>query len=108
MSTALARRTDPDTSHDAAADVRRRRTIVRDCVLAIMREAPEPLTHERIVGRFRQRAGTRIGWPAATDSSVRTRVHELVRDGLVERVPGAHGTSTTGRRAALWRATTDA
>lgn len=98
----LVRTTDPDTSREAAASTRHNRTRVREGVYEAIRAALRPVTHDEIIRYYRQ-CVTDCRWPAATDSSIRTRCHELVVQGVVEVVDGEYGTSPTGRRARLWR-----
>lgn len=100
---AVARKTDPGTSHAAAADVSRRVTTVRSRVAAIFAVAEEPMTQDQLIGAYK-RNSMRLGWPPASDSSIRTRCNELWRDGEVERVEGEAGKSRHGRAALLWRA----
>jgi hypothetical protein len=100
------RNTDPITSHLAAADVGPSITTVRRRVGALLAAAPEAaggLTHDQLIALYRAYAG-RLGWPPASDSSIRTRCNELVRDGEAERVPADLGRSRFGRAALLWRA----
>lgn len=102
---APVRNTDPWTSHAAAADVAPMVSTVRSRVLGILSAAPDALegvTHDGLITLYRQYA-LRLGWPPASDSSIRTRVAELVRDGEVERVPDDAGRSRFGRAALLWR-----
>jgi hypothetical protein len=102
---APVRNTDPWTSHAAAADVAPTVSTVRSRVLGILSAAPDALegvTHDGLITLYRQYA-LRLGWPPASDSSIRTRVNELVRDGEVERVPDDAGRSRFGRPALLWR-----
>lgn len=97
---------DPATSHYAAADVGPSISTVRSRVLALLRAAPEAadgVTHDQLIGLYRK-YGHRLGWPPASDSSVRTRCSELLRDGEVERVPDTAARSRFGRPALLWRA----
>lgn len=103
---APARNTDPWTSHAAALEVGPMVTTIRSRVLGILTAAPEAAdgaTHDQIITLYRKYA-MRLGWPPASDSSIRTRVNELVRDGDVEAVPGDTGKSKYGRAALLWRA----
>ena len=100
---AVARKTDPGTSHAAAADVSLRATTVRSRVAAIFAVAEEPMTQDQLIGAYK-RNSMRLGWPPASDSSIRTRCNELWRDGEVERVEGEAGKSRHGRAAILWRA----
>ncbi|AYN58271.1 helix-turn-helix DNA-binding domain protein [Arthrobacter phage Kepler] len=106
---AAARRTDPGTSHAAAAGISvRRMSTVRSRVLAILTASDRAtknggLTHDEIIAEYKGYA-LRLGWPRATDSSIRTRCKELWRDGAVEQVEGAAGRSGMGNAAILWRA----
>lgn len=102
--TAPVRNTDPATSHLAAADVARRVSTVRSRVAAILAaQYPAGLTHDALIAGYKKYA-LRLGWPPASDSSIRTRCNELWRDGEVERVEDATGKSRHGRTAILWRA----
>lgn len=101
----LARRTDPATSHAAAETARRRRTLVRTSVLAVLLEHPGGLTHDELIRAHRAHAAASPSWPDATDSSIRTRCHELVRDQLVEPIPNVYRKTRAGRRSRIWRAT---
>lgn len=105
---AMARRSDPGTSHAAAATISpRRMSTVRSRVLAILNskraEDRGGLTHDEIIAEYKGHA-LRLGWPRATDSSIRTRCNELWRAGDVEKVEGAAGKSGLGNAAILWRA----
>lgn len=105
--TAPVRKTDPATSHLAAANVTPKlRSTVRSRVLAILeasREAGDGLTHDALIAAYKKYA-VRLGWPRASDSSIRTRCNELWRDGEVERVEETAGRSGMGNAAILWRA----
>jgi hypothetical protein len=101
-----ARKTDPWTSHAAAGEDPGPRSTVRSRVLGLLTAAPEArdgITHDGIITLYRKYQ-MRLGWPPATDSSIRTRVSELVEAGLVEAIPDAAGKSRYGRAALLWRA----
>jgi hypothetical protein len=105
-SKAPVRNSDPWTSHAAAADVAPMVSTVRSRVLAILatsQEARDGVTHDGLIALYRKYA-MRLGWPPASDSSIRTRCHELVRDGEAEQVPDTPGRSRFGRAALLWRA----
>lgn len=99
--TAHARRTDPQTSHDAAASTRDRRECLNN-VFEIFTDAAEPLTHEEVVRTYRARE-TSHGWRHYSESGIRTRVCELARLGVIED-SGQRGKSSTGRAAILWAA----
>ena len=104
--TPLARKTDPMTSHAAAADVAPRRVTVKWAVLAVFNGAPDAqagVTHDQLIALYRKYA-LRLGWPPASESSIRTRCNELVRDGKAHQVRDILGKSRGGRKARVWRA----
>lgn len=104
--TGRARKTDPATSHLAAEEVGPVVATVRsrvEAIFAVPGLGDEGLTHDQLIGAYRRYA-LREGWPAASDSSIRTRCNELWREGLVERVPDRSARSRFGRAALLWRA----
>lgn len=94
----LARRTDPETSHEAARKPRKV-DLIRAGILAVLADG-EPRTLDQIIDQY---AG-RHGYPTAGPSSIRTRVAELRKDQKVERVPGARAESNLGNPAGLYRA----
>ena len=99
-SRARARRTDPYTSHVAAAAATRSLPSHRALVLAILEEAGVPLTHPQIIAAAnRWRANGRA--PFFTEQSIRTRCNELERAGLVLVVPDERGQSPHGNPARL-------
>lgn len=105
---AVARRSDPGTSHAAAASISpRKMSTVRSRVLAILNGARAlergGLTHDEIIAEYKGYA-LRLGWPRATDSSIRTRCNELWRAGEVEKVEDSGRKSGMGNAALLWRA----
>lgn len=105
---AVARRSDPGTSHAAAASISPRKlSTVRSRVLALLNGARAVerggLTHDEIIAEYKGYA-LRLGWPRATDSSIRTRCNELWRAGDVEKVEDSTGKSGMGNAALLWRA----
>lgn len=82
--TARARTTDPATSHEAAAHAETRRVTLRTNVydtLAITRRR-HPFTLTDAVTYYHIRAA-RGEVPYASDSGIRTRVSELMRDDLI-------------------------
>lgn len=98
---ARARRTDPATSHAAARRVTTKAQSVRAHVADLLRAAwPDGLTHDQIIGRYRRTID-----PHVRESTVRTRVSELVEAGEVE-AAGTVTTSGTTRALTLWRART--
>lgn len=105
--TAPVRNTDPATSHLAAATISpAKMSTIRSRVLAILEAGPrsaDGLTHDALIAAYKKYA-VRLGWPRASDSSIRTRCNELWRDGEVERVEDVAGRSGMGNAAILWRA----
>lgn len=97
METLPARKTDRDTSRGI-----NRPQYIRSRVLAILRERG-PLTLDGLVQEY-VRERTRQGWAAASEQGIRSRCAELVRDKLVEAVPGEYATTRFGNRTKLWRA----
>lgn len=93
---ALARPTDPETSHAAAAsldDVQESQKQVHRLLRMF-----GPMTDERLVLMART-----TGWNVSP-SGLRTRRHELVAAGLVEDT-GRRDTLASGRRAIVWAVT---
>lgn len=100
---ARARKTDPYTSHAAAAAVSRSVPTIRAAVLAILQDADEPMTHDELIaayGRAVMNGRARRTGP----SSIRTRCNELQRDGHVVVVPDERGRSSAGNPAGLYAA----
>lgn len=93
MKTPRARRTDPKTSHDAAESVQDV-TATQDYVLRALRK---PRTDVELLEAYRnfKRA------PRASESGLRTRRSELVRQGLV-RDSGRRVVLESGRAAIVW------
>lgn len=93
--TARARRTDPETSHDAAASVtelRKRQTAVYAALLVL-----GPSTDERLVESY----ATLVPRLPQSPSGIRTRRSELVDRGLV-RWTGDKTRIASGRLARIW------
>lgn len=89
------RDTDPFTSWAAACANEGLRPQLRLYIKHAL-ETYGPMTHDQIievVNRVRP----------ASPSGVRTRVSELVEDGIVEQVPDMVSRSALGRTALLWR-----
>lgn len=98
---ARARKTDPYTSHVAAAVATRSLPTIRAAVLAILEEAGEPMTHDELIaayGRAVMNGRARRTGP----SSIRTRCNELEKAQLVMKVPDATGRSAAGNVAHLY------
>jgi hypothetical protein len=107
MMPAYARRTDPETSHAAAASIGEDSLRASQAaVLAVLR-THGPLVDVELDEMYDQ---MRIdGWPIPeqSPSGLRTRRRELVDLGFVIDT-GERGMLESGRRAILWRAATDA
>jgi hypothetical protein len=88
---ARARRTDPNTSHEAAASVRDIRGSQQQVLDQLKRFGA--MTHEQICGRL----------PKMSVSGVRSRCNELVKRNLV-RNTGSTATTKAGRRTIIWEA----
>jgi hypothetical protein len=91
-----ARRTDPETSHEAADRVAN----VKQCrlrIMVILNEEKEGLTHKELIEEFQMR-----GWNLS-HSGVRGRCRELVDSGLV-RDSGRCRLSQYNRRMIVWEA----
>ncbi|MGP5390683.1 hypothetical protein [Glutamicibacter arilaitensis] len=98
----LARAADPATSHTAAAKAAPRAATIRERVRLIMEAAGRGMTHDEIISEYRRQA-SQLGWTPASDSGIRTRVHELVKAGTVTRAGQlGGGRSRYGRAANLW------
>lgn len=93
--TALARSTDPVTSHLAAASVKNINETQQE-VLRVM-GLLGPVTDEKLVNTFQFYSKTKI-----SPSGIRSRRAELVTKGLVE-ATALTGTTVSGRRATVWR-----
>lgn len=97
-----ARRDDPDTSHQAAEKASKTSDILRDRVRRVMENHGDWMTHEEIFRAYHRTALTR-DWPIASESGVRTRVRELMTEGIAERDPWATVKNTNGNRVHQWR-----
>lgn len=99
---AVARTTDPITSHAAAASVRAI-TAKQGAVLRLL-EQIGPATDEEVFTEYMARwtAGQTDLFPKQSESGLRTRRSELVKKGKV--VPsGRYKVKPTGRKAIVWR-----
>lgn len=83
--TPRARATDRQTSHNAAIAAKAKAPTIRDAVLETVRLywPNKAFTLLDVVDRYMARAG-RGNVPDTTDSSIRTRVSELARAGLIQ------------------------
>lgn len=100
---AMARTTDPETSHMAAASVSDLRHS-QYLVLKVLRKLPSRgMTDEELQAEYlfhrRQRPALFL---AQSESGIRTRRSELVRLGLVE-FAGERRRMDSGRMARVWR-----
>lgn len=94
----VARRTDPETSHAAAASIRDVRK--RQADVWHMLHALGAMTDEQLVDAFTSDWATHV---AQSPSGVRTRRSELARVGLVVATGDLRATRS-GRMAKVWRA----
>lgn len=94
-----ARSTDPDTSQEAARNIRLTMTVKRMAVLEAVRLAG-PITDLGLAEYYRAQRIAK-GWPEQSDSGLRTRRSELVDLGKVQRVGDR---KERGARRALWSA----
>lgn len=92
---AHARRTDPQTSHDAAASVRGIRESQADVLTVIRKHGP--VSDEQISWYYRD-----MGMPRQSESGLRTRRSELVTLGLVVD-SGLLGYTLSNRKTVLWK-----
>jgi hypothetical protein len=90
-----ARKTDPYTSHEAAASVKNF-TLTQQAILGLLKS---PMTDEDLVERYDLQS--RVGLaPMASPSGIRTARHKLVERGVVDSV--GEGRSRFGRKALIW------
>lgn len=94
---AVARRSDPDTSHQAAATVRS--ITARQAAILKLIRTYGPVSDQSIIALYT--SGIRVDdRPAQSESGIRTRRSELVDLGLVE--ASGYGRTRSGRRCRLW------
>ena len=98
---AVARRTDPSTSWEAARSVSDL-TAKQAEVLALVRHYG-PMTDEDIAGRYRLDIDFLVRKERQSPSGLRTRRNELVKAGLL-RWTGETKIGTTGRKMRVWEA----
>jgi len=92
-----ARRTDPRTSHEAASSVKNLTDTKRAIVLLV---TAEPMTDDTLVHVYQTMARLELA-PSASESGIRSRRAELVRDGLLID-SGARQKLSSGRNAIVW------
>ena len=100
---ARARRTDPETSHEAAASVTELGK-KQAAVLAVVRRLKQ-CTDVQLVERYMLPEDSDELFVSQSISGIRTRRAELVRKGLV-RFTGRYGTTDRGRRTRVWEVVT--
>lgn len=88
-----ARRTDPKTSHEAAASVDN----VTMTQAFVLRALKKPRTDPQLIEAYRQLKKA----PLASESGIRTRRAELVEKGLVAD-SGKRSVTPFGRKAIVW------
>jgi hypothetical protein len=87
----------------AAAQSLAKRSIVMSAVLTIIRNSA-PISDEEIAERYEASRWLDVSLPDVSESSLRTRRAEAVRQGLV-RDSGHRGTTKRGSSCVLWEAT---
>ena len=94
-----ARRSDPETSHEAAASVEHL-TVKQD---AVFRCFNRPRTDCELHTEYNRRLLSQgvANYPTQSDSGLRTRRSELVRKGFLF-FTGEYNTHRNGRRARIW------
>lgn len=98
---AHARRTDPQTSHDAAASVDKIRAS-QQAVLTVLRRFPQGLSDTDLIEEYGKLA--ELGAvPRQSPSGLRSRRSELTKVGMVID-SGERATLVTGRKAIVWMA----
>jgi len=97
---AHARRTDPETSHAAAASLTPDTLRASQAaVLKVLENYPQGLTDVDLVDNYGN--GVRLGLPFQSASGIRSRRAELVAGGLVVDT-GARAVLPSGRKAIVW------
>jgi hypothetical protein len=98
---AHARRTDPVTSHEAAASVSKKMRANQRAVLTVLARIG-PSTDIDLVDQY-DRLARKLDLPRQAGSGIRTRRDELRRQGLVVDT-GTKAILPSGRRAIVWAA----
>ena len=97
---AHARRTDPETSHEAAASVVKL-TLRQAAVLRCFQDTA-PLSDTELAEEYHYRPEEEPPWyPLQSESGLRTRRRELVDKGRL-RFSGEYGLTASGRRTRIW------
>jgi hypothetical protein len=100
--TAVARRTDPATSHAAASSVENLRETQRAVLELVTHEGP--MTDEELARAYEIQM-VHQEWRHQSPSGLRTRRSELVQKGLLED-SGEKRVMWTGRKAIVWQLAT--
>lgn len=101
---AHARRTDPDTSHAAAASITPDKlTANQNAVMLVFWEYESPMTDVDLVARY-EKLRKPMGLPVQSESGLRTRRKELVTRGQLHDT-GVRCKLPSGRMAILWDVT---
>ena len=96
---AKARRTDPQTSHDAADSVKN----ITEVKALILKTLVVPMTHNELVNLWLTPAGNpRPGFCKSSPEAIRSRCADLVREGRVVDT-GKRGKLASGRHAIVWK-----
>lgn len=98
---ALARTTDPETSHEAAQSVGDT-TETQQRILDIFYDFPLGLTDHELQALYRHRSERSTKYPLASESGIRSRRSELVAAGKLED-SGSRNKLPSGRKAIVWR-----
>jgi hypothetical protein len=93
----FARRSDPSTSHQAAASV----NDVTATQQAILKVLARPRTDEELIDAYRRMKGA----PLASDSGIRSRRSELAAKGLLQIVGDSR--TRSGRKTRIWQVSGD-
>ena len=94
---AMARKSDPDTSHDAAASISEEALTDSQLIVQWILSNYGPMTDEQIAWWYKDREFAK----SVSPSGLRSRRSELVRWGLVERC--GTGKTASGRDCAIWK-----
>lgn len=97
----LARTTDPDTSHAAAVRVLPKAGSVRARVLWLFTYQHQHMTDEQLIAAYRGQVERGV-FRHSTESSIRTRRHELVDGGWLED-SGMTQMNVFGNEMTVWR-----
>jgi hypothetical protein len=94
-----ARNTDPKTSHEAAASVKNL-TRTQEYIMLLFKAKCELMTDEQLVAWYRWAEANMLA-PTASESGIRSRRAELVREGYLFD-SGSREKLKSGRNAIVW------